>query len=395
MKAWVLHSINDIRYEEAEVPLLEEGEVRVRVKAAGICGSDIPRIYKTGAHKMPLIPGHEFSGVVEAVGKGASTYWMGKRVGIYPLIPCGKCKPCTCGHPEMCRNYDYVGSRRDGAFGEYVAVPVSSLIELPDEVSFEQAAMLEPMAVAAHAMIRGVGEEDTAVSSDARIAVCGLGTVGLLFVMFLIDRGYRNIYVIGNKDTQKDRAAALGIPSDNFCDSRSQDVVKWLQDRTGGASDGTEEGIAEARVARVARVARGAGEGVDVFFECVGKNECLSFGIDGAAPGGRVVLVGNPASDMGLNRDVYWKILRNQLTVMGTWNSTFLQRVDRGDSGDSLEEGVLQDDWFYVISRLKSGSIRPEDLISHRFPLAELESGFRIMRDKTEEYCKVIMVNDM
>ena len=128
------------------------------------------------------------------------------------------------------------------------------------------------------------------------------------------------------------------------------------------------------------------------------ENECLSYGIDSTAPGGRVVLVGNPASDMSLNRDVYWKILRNQLTVMGTWNSTFLQRVDRGDGLNSGEEGSLQDDWSYVISKLKSGSIgsiRPEDLISHRFPLAELESGFRIMRDKTEEYCKVIMVNDM
>lgn len=359
MKAWVLHDINDIRYEEAEIPPLKEGEALIRVKAAGICGSDIPRIYKTGAHRMPLIPGHEFSGAVEAVGRGADTYWMGKRVGIYPLIPCGKCKPCTCGHPEMCRDYDYTGSRRDGAFAEYVSVPADSLVEIPDTVSFEQAAMLEPMAVAVHAMLKGTGArgEDTAVSADAKIVVCGLGTIGLLLVMFLMERGFRNIYVIGNKEPQKDRAAIMGVPSKNFCDSHSGDVAGWLRDTVGGA---------------------------DVFFECVGKNECPGYGIDCAAPGGRLVLVGNPASDMSLCRDIYWKILRNQLTVMGTWNSTFLKRG---------EGNLVRDDWFYVIERLSSGSIRPERLISHRFPLSELDRGFRIMRDKTEDYCKVITVS--
>ncbi|MBR1523894.1 MAG: galactitol-1-phosphate 5-dehydrogenase [Lachnospiraceae bacterium] len=352
MKAWVLHDINDIRYEDAEIPMPDPDEVRVRVKAAGICGSDIPRIYKTGAHKMPLIPGHEFSGVVEGIGNEANSYWMGKRVGIYPLIPCGKCKPCKSGHPEMCRDYDYIGSRRDGAFAEYVAVPADNLIEIPESVSFEQAAMLEPMAVAVHAMRKGVGENDTAVSSDARIVVCGMGTIGLLLTMFLKERGYKNVFAIGNKDTQKERVVSLGISPDNYCDSASEDVVKWLQETVGGA---------------------------DVYFECVGKNECVSYGVDGTAPGGRIVLVGNPYSDMQLRKDVYWKILRNQLHVMGTWNSTFLQR---------------DDDWGYVIRRLEEGKIHPEGFITHRLRSEELEKGFRIMKDKTEDYCKIIRMSE-
>ncbi len=358
MKAWVLHGVADIRFEDMEMPLLEAGEARVQVKAAGICGSDIPRIYETGAHRMPIVPGHEFSGVVAAVGKDVNPYWMGRRVGVYPLIPCGDCKPCVSGHPEMCRDYGYIGSRRDGAFAEYVSVPVGNLVELLDGVSFEEAAMLEPMAVAVHAMRRGIGADgETSIApADARMVVCGLGTIGLLLVMFLTDSGFRNIYVIGNNDSQRDKAVDLGISEDNFCDSRSENVSVWIRETVGGA---------------------------DVYFECVGKNECVSYGIDGMAPGGRVVLVGNPYSDMSLTKDIYWKILRNQLDVTGTWNSTFLQRGN---------ESPVTDDWGYVLNRLTEKKINPDSLITHRFDLADLDKGFSLMRNKSEPYVKVMMI---
>ena len=154
MKAWVLHGVNDIRLEEKEEPQLRADEALVCVKAAGICGSDIPRIYKTGAHVHPLIPGHEFSGQVVKVGKRADIKWLHKRVGIFPLIPCRKCAACQRQQYELCRDYGYLGSRRNGGFAEYTAVPQWNLIELPDSVSYEEAAMLEPMAVAVHAMRR-------------------------------------------------------------------------------------------------------------------------------------------------------------------------------------------------------------------------------------------------
>lgn len=354
MKAWVLHDINDIRYEDTRIPTLKSGEVLVHVMAAGICGSDIPRIYENGAHRMPLIPGHEFSGAVETAGPDVSKDWSGKRVGVFPLIPCNKCAPCRSRHPEMCRDYDYIGSRRDGAFAEFVAVPESNLIELPDNVSFEEAAMLEPMAVAVHAMRKGVDEDDASLKKDAKILVFGLGTIGLLLTMFLKERGYSNIFVAGNKEPQKEKSKALGIPEDHYIDSRSQDVISYIKDK-GGA---------------------------DVFFECVGRNECVSSGIDCAAPGGKIVLVGNPYTDMTLPRDTYWKILRDQLRIEGTWNSTFLPRNSGKESSD---------DWSYVIKRLGDGRIRPKDLITQKFPIEELEEGFHIMRDKTEYYCKVIM----
>ena len=104
MKAYVLHDINNFILEDVPMPTPSENEVLVRVKAAGICGSDIPRVYKTGTYSYPLIPGHEFSGEVTAVGSGADAKWHGKRVGIFPLIPCKKCGPCLKKQYEMCRS---------------------------------------------------------------------------------------------------------------------------------------------------------------------------------------------------------------------------------------------------------------------------------------------------
>ena len=355
-----------------------------------------------------MIPGHEFAGVVVETGAGVERSWQGKRVGIFPLIPCRTCKPCLEKHYEMCRHYSYLGSRRDGGFAEYAAVPAENLLSLPEAVSFEKAAMLEPMAVAVHAMRR--------VRPEAKeiVVICGLGTIGLVLLMFLLDmqkfggqivggqdaeeqsvEGWKDdkkgtegqsvgrqkvgeldaegqsvgrqnagrrsvagqskgkILAVGNKEFQKQQAMKLGLPEESYCDSRLRDVGRWIMERTDGV-------------------------GADVFFECVGKNETLTQAVDCTAPAGRICLVGNPASDMMLEKEVYWKILRNQQTIMGTWNSSFT--------------GEAADDWNYVLKCLAQNRIMPDMLISHRFSLEELEKGFHIMRDKSEDYVKIMGV---
>lgn len=231
MKAWVLEDIGKIQYKEVSKPLPGEHEVLVEVKAAGICGSDIPRIYQTGAHRMPLIPGHEFAGRVVQTGENTDAKWQNKRVGIFPLIPCRSCIACRKGQYELCRNYSYLGSRQDGGFAEYVAVPESNLIELPETVSYEEAAMLEPMAVACHALRRvGASYQDT-------VAVCGLGTIGMLIVMLLLERNVKDLLVIGNKEFQKQMILKLGIKEEQFCDIRSENVDAWLDKKTGGTGN--------------------------------------------------------------------------------------------------------------------------------------------------------------
>jgi len=353
MKAWVLHGVNDLRLEDVPTPVPGKGEVLAAVKAVGICGSDIPRIYRTGAHTHPLIPGHEFSGEVVELGEDVDRKWLGQRVGVFPLIPCGECGPCRKKQYEMCRDYSYLGSRRDGGFAEYAAVPVGNLISLPEQVSFEEGAMLEPMAVAVHAMRRMVPEIRLSGKAPGgeKAAVCGLGTIGLLVLMFLKNAGFENVYAIGNKEFQKQMALKLGLGEEDYCDSKKQEPYEWLMERTAGA-------------------------GVDGFFECVGKNETWELAVKSGAPAGKVILVGNPYSDMALEKDIYWKILRNQLTVAGTWNSSFLHNSE--------------DDWNYMLGKLAGREVFPAGLVSHRFLLEDLGEGFRIMRDKAEEYVKIM-----
>lgn len=348
MKAWVLHGIGDIQFEEVKEPQPAEGEVIVKVKSAGICGSDIPRIYQIGTYHFPTIPGHEFSGIVTDVGIGVSPEWKDKRVGVFPLSPCRACMPCKKEQYEMCRNYGYLGSRQNGGFAEYVAVPEWNLIELPDGVSFGEAAMMEPMAVAVHAMRRVEPDKD-----DTYIVIYGLGTIGLLLLTFLKDMGVYNIFAVGNKDIQRRTALKLGLRENCYCDSKREDVSSWIKEHTDN-------------------------RGADLFFECVGKNETVSQAVNLTAPAGKVMLVGNPASDMVFQKTIYWKILRNQLMVLGTWNSSFTHN--------------MEDDWHYVMERLKSHRICPEKLVTHYFPLEKLSDGLILMRDKSEESGKVMIV---
>ncbi len=368
MKAYVLKNIGDISLEEVKDPALDgsgicdhhgrlttsdENCVIVKVRAAGICGSDIPRIYKNGAYRHPMIPGHEFSGEVVAVGEKVTPRWMDRRVGVFPLIPCGKCNSCLKQKYEMCTDYNYLGSRCDGGFAEYVKVPADNLIELPDIVSFEQAAMLEPLSVALHAIKKcGFGTGST-IPKDSCIVICGLGTIGMCILMLLKSMGYENILCIGNKNYQKEVIVGDLISADDYADYNNDPLYEFVMRRTGSL-------------------------GADVFFECVGKNESVSLGLNILAPSGHLQLVGNPASDMTFSRDEYWKILRRQLTITGTWNSSF------GNIGIS--------DWHEVLKKLSWRIINPDRFITHGFSLVNLYKGFEIMRDKTEDYIKVMCI---
>ena len=365
MKAWVLREVGDISLQEKAVPLIGQGEVRISVKACGICGSDIPRIYETGAHNMPLIPGHEFAGVVDGIGKGVASCWLGRRVAVCPKIPCGKCVNCKKDKPNGCTSYDYSGSRRDGAYAEYVNVPVTQLIELPDNVTFEAGAMLEPLSVAANAVRRGCNNTSFNAAKDSTIVICGVGTIGLMVLMLLREMGYNNIFIIGNKDNQKKQVESMGITPDNFCDKRTCEPVTWLKDKA---------------------------KGVDIYFECVGSNESISYALQTMGFESRLILVGNPKSDMTFSRDIYWNILRNQIKLIGIWNSSYSQYVN--SKSDTDEEDIILDDWHYVLKLLESGRLEPEKLISHRYAIDDLEAGLIIMRDKLEDYTKVMMVNE-
>lgn len=346
MKAYVLNGIGQLDLTEVQEPELRQGEVLVEVKAAGICGSDIPRIFVNGTYHFPTIPGHEFSGVVCGVSDASQEKLIGKRVGVFPLIPCMECNPCRNRQYEMCMHYDYLGSRRDGGFAEYVAVPVRNLIELPDEISFEAAAMLEPASVGIHALQR----VDSGKIKSA--AVIGPGTIGLLTAQWLRILGVKDIYLIGTKTGQEKLAKELQFG--NFYNGKQTNAVEKILEQT-------------------------SGEGIDLAIECAGYGETLRDCLNAVRRGGNVIVMGNPHADIQLERDVYWKILRKQLCLNGTWNSSFAPEEE-------------SDDWTKTLNAIVSQQLKPEKQITHKLEFEELHRGLEIMKNKSEYYNKIMIV---
>lgn len=336
MKAYVLEAVGQLAYRDIQTPQLHEEEALVEVVSAGICGSDIPRIFETGTYHFPTVPGHEFAGIVREVGAEKHSALLGKRVGVFPLIPCMACEQCKRKAYEMCQSYNYLGSRTDGGFAEYVAVPVWNLIELPPEVGFEDAAMLEPACVALHA-IRQVDMTDV-----NNVAVLGCGTIGSLIIQWLASMGVKQILSIGTRKEQGDLLS--GMTECAFCNCREKDPVGFVMEKTGGA-------------------------GAELVFECVGSVESISNVVGLARAGGQVVLVGNPAGNIDLDKQIYWKILRRQLTLHGTWNSSFTKEED--------------DDWHIAIEAIRTGKIKPSGQITQRYSCEELREGLEVLRDKT------------
>lgn len=328
MKAYALYEIGNLQYEDRPLPELCPGWALVKVLVAGICSSDIPRIFTKGTYRFPTIPGHEFCGRVEAVHDEADSGWIGKRVGVYPLIPCKQCPSCRKEQYETCEHYDYLGSRRDGGFAEYAAVPVWNLLELPDTVSDIQGALLEPAAVALHAVKRAE------IRTGDNVCVVGTGGIGLLAGQWAKLQGAGRVVIKGRNEAKRSLAERCGL--------------EYLTNTTG--------------------------EQFDRVIEAVGSEAALSESIQLTAPGGRLVLMGNPDGPRTLFQDTYWRILRKQITLTGTWNSSY---------------GNSENDWVETLEGMGCGKLKTDSIISHVLEKEQMKIGLTMVQDQTKLCCKV------
>ncbi|MCI9649537.1 galactitol-1-phosphate 5-dehydrogenase [Oscillibacter sp.] len=330
MKAYVLHGIGDLRCEDCPMPELRPGWALIKVSAAGICSSDIPRIFEKGTYHFPTIPGHEFCGVVERTANPEDSGWVGRRVGVFPLIPCMACPSCARGEYETCSNYDYVGSRRDGGFAEYAAAPVWNLIQLPGEISDVQGALLEPAAVALHAVRRAD------IRPHSSVCVVGTGGIGLLAGQWARRCGADRVVIKGRSCEKEALARRCGL------------------DYTGVTPE----------------------ERFDRVIEAVGSSAALEESLTLAAPGGRVVLMGNPDGSKTLAQNVYWQILRKQLTLSGTWNSS---------------HGGVDSDWEASVRAIAQGALGVEKIVTHIVDKDDLPQALHMMRSRTGPFCKIVV----
>lgn len=335
MKAYVLHAVNKLQYDDIDKPDCPKGWAIVKVKASGICSSDIARVFTKGTYHFPTIPGHEFAGIVDSVSSEEDKELVGKHVGIFPLIPCRECPQCKDKHYEMCAHYDYVGSRRDGGFAEYVAVPVWNLIPLLDAIPFTSAAMLEPLSVALHAT------KIANIQKGQSVGVIGTGMIGICAAQWAKSLGAGRVEVIGRNEAKRELVEKAGL-SYTIMTEPKEDCQ------------------------------------FDVVIEAVGNPKSIDLAIQSVSPGSTLVLMGNPSGNISLSQNTYWRILRKQLVLKGTWNSSY--------------DGKNPSDWTEVVEALERHEIKVEHLISHCFDQDNLKDGLDLMFQHREPYCKVMTV---
>lgn len=227
MQAAVYYGKEDVRVKDWPEPALGNREVLVRVRYGGVCGSDIT-IY-SGKHpraKAPLVPGHEVFGHVEAVGSGVGNTWQkGTRVAIYPLISCGECVPCVEGSAHVCERLRLVGIDRDGGFAEFVKVEPHHLVLVPDELSDEQAALIEPLSVAVHAV------HESGFRTGDTVFVTGGGPIGNLLAQVARASGAREVIVSEVKPFRRELAERLGFLTVDPTQENGSRVPKTLVGR--------------------------------------------------------------------------------------------------------------------------------------------------------------------
>jgi L-iditol 2-dehydrogenase len=341
VKALVLTRYSHFEVQEVPEPQVGPEDLLVHVQACGICGSDVHGMDGSSGRRIPpIIMGHEAAGVVARVGQSATGWQVGDRVTFDSMISCGACHFCRRGRINLCENRRVLGVscnefRQEGAFAEYVAVPQSIVFRLPEGLSFEHAAMTEPLSVAIHAVERvPIHLNDTAV-------VVGTGMIGLLVVQVLRAAGCGRILAVDVDPARLELACRLG--ADESLSPKEVDVVAEVLRRTDG-------------------------RGADVVMEAVGKPETVSMAIASVRKGGSVGLVGNLTPEVPLPLQA---VVTREITLYGSCASS-------GEYPACLE----------MIAR---GTINVEALISAVVPLDEAPAWFDRLYQGEDGLMKVIL----
>ena len=324
-----------LEQEDGLPPQPPPKQVTLRVKAVGICGTDIHIISGDfELAKPPLVLGHEIAGEIVAVGSGVARVRAGDRVTVDQVIGCGECFYCRRGSAQYCETGYELGITRDGGCQEFLLVPESNVYGLPDSISFEEGAILD-MEVWAALSKCGIQAGDA-------VLVLGHGPAGMVACQIARAMGARRIVLAGRSQARMQKAEALGL-ADRYVSARD-DLLEILKNETGG-------------------------HGADVVFECAGSPETAAAALDAAIPGGKVVFYGvqKAAVDhFALNR-----VVLKDLVVFGALSDR------RG--------------WEQVIALVKSGSLRLAPLITHRFPLDCAPAAYELVRGKAEGVVKAVL----
>ena len=344
MKAVRIHGPMKVSIDEVPVRALGEHDVLVKVKAAGLCGTDYElytndMVYlKEGLAALPLIPGHEWSGQVEILGKNVTKIHVGDKVSGECTVSCGECEFCQKGRSSQCTNRTETGiMKRDGGFAEYIVFPETHLHKF-NKLSFEEASLIEPTGIALNAVIRG------GVTPLDNVLVIGPGPIGLQTAQIAKKVfGAKKVILSGTRDERLGRAKTYGL------DGTINIYKENLKDR-----------VTEITEGKMIDVVIETSAGIDVFKEI---KEIIR-------PFGRVVVIGFFGSK---KPEIDWDVFSTRdITIIGALGSP----------------GI----WDNVIEMLESGKIETKSLISHTMKLEDFEKGIDTMVNRKENACKVILI---
>jgi len=326
-----------LRIEEVDVPLLKDNEVLIKVKLAGICGSDVHSYQSIHPFAFPpIVLGHEFVGEITEIGKDVRGFSPGERVVIEPNIACGVCDNCRQGRYNICTNLKVIGFMEDkGGFAEYTAIPADRLLKLPDSLTWEEAVLTEPLAVAVHAVRKSnqkIGE---------RVLIIGAGPIGLFTMQVAKRAGAKEVIITDLLNYRLKIARELG--ADRVINSKEEDLLSLIKKDYRG--------------------------GIDLVYDCVGREETVNQAINAARKGRRIILVGVPSGELKV---ALHHIQNNELELIGILM-------------------YVREDFNTALSLISKKEIKVKPLITQKFNLTEIEKAFQLILSNKEETLKVLI----
>ena len=348
MKAAVVCANEDVRYLDYEEPVPGPGEVKVKVVASGICGSDIPRVLHNGAHFYPIVLGHEFSGDVAEVGEGVTKVKVGDRVTGAPLLPCMKCDDCQNGNFSLCKHYSFIGSRQQGSNAQYVVLPEMNTVPFDKSISYEQGAMFEPSTVALHGLLQNDYQ------GGRYVAVLGGGTIGMFTMQWAKIFGSRKVVVFDISRERLELAKRLG--ADEVIDTTEENYMKKAVDLTGG-------------------------RGYTYVFETAGQPATMYMAFELAANKAHVCFIGTPHTELTFTPVLWENMNRKEFRLTGSWMSYSAPFPGK--------------EWELTAHYFATGQLKfdPEFLFK-KFPMSQAAEAFALYHHPEQVHGKIMLVNE-
>lgn len=348
MKAAVVCANEDVQYLDYEEPKAGPGLVKVKVKASGICGSDIPRVLHNGVHFYPIVLGHEFSGDVVEVGEGVTKVKVGDRVSGAPLLPCMKCDDCQKGNFSLCKHYSFIGSRQQGSNADYVVIPEQNAVVFDKSISYEQGAMFEPSTVALHGVMQNNYQGGECV------AVLGGGTIGMFTMQWTKIFGSKKVVVFDISRERLELAKRLG--ADDVVDTTEEGFMKKAMDMTDG-------------------------KGFAYVFETAGQVPTMQMAFELAANKAHVCFIGTPHVDLSFTPAMWENMNRKEFYLTGSWMSYSAPFPGK--------------EWNLTAHYFATGQLKFDPgFIYKKVPMSKAQEAFQMFKTPGLVKGKVLLVND-